>query len=144
MDWKLLGFSTIAVFLVLGIAGVIISVLSSQLQCSKRNWSEHAKQGFISAAAPSVVYAIAAAFEFVRNPYSNTLELFGIPNDKSHIIGVGYITMIVFWITTVWNIHVTEATICNPDLKEMSEFKKKLLAELHQKEIEKEKNAQKS
>jgi hypothetical protein len=144
MDWKLLGFSTIAVFLVLGIAGLVISLLSSQLQCSKRNWSEHAKQGFISATAPSLAYAVASAFTLIRNPFTNTLNSFGIPLDKSHIIGVGYITMIIFWITAVWNIHNTEAVVCNPDLKEMSEFKKKLLAELHQKELEKERNSQKS
>jgi hypothetical protein len=144
MDWKLLGFSTIAVFLVLGTAGFVISLISSQLQCSKRNLPEHAKQGFISATAPALAYAVAAAFEFIRSPYSNSLESFGIPKDKAMTTGVGYIVMIIFWITTVWNIHLTEATVCNPDLKEMSEFKKKLLAELQQKEAEKEKNAQKS
>jgi len=141
MDWKLLGFSAIAVFLVLGIAGLLVSILSSQLQCSKRNISESFKQGFISAAAPTIAYAAAAAFQLVRNPFSNTLHSFGIPADKSEIIGVGYLTMIIFWITTVWNIHNTEATVCSPDAKEMSDFKKKLLAELHQKELEKEKNA---
>jgi len=144
MDWKLLGFSTIAVFLVLGITGFVISLLSSQLQCSKRNLTEHTKQGFISATAPALVYALAAAFQFIRSPFSNTLESFGIPTDKSNIVGVGYVTMIIFWITSVWNIHQTEAVVCNPDLKEMTEFKKKLLAELHQKEIQKEANAQKS
>jgi uncharacterized membrane protein len=144
MDWKLLGFSTIAVFLVLGITGFVISLLSSQLQCSKRNLTEHTKQGFISATAPALVYALAAAFQFVRSPFSNTLASFGIPTDKSNIVGVGYVTMIIFWITSVWNIHQTEAVVCNPDLKEMTAFKKKLLAELHQKEIQKEENAQKS
>ena len=133
-----------AVFLILGIAGFIVSILSSQLQCSKRSFTESLKQGFISATAPSLAYAIAAAFELVRNPFSNTLYSFGVPLDKSQIVGVGYVTMIIFWITTVWNIHNTEASVCTPDLKEMSDFKKKLLAELHQKEIEKEKHAQKS
>jgi len=144
MDWKLLGFSAIAVFAVLGVAGVIISVLSSQLQCSKRNVSESFKQGFISAAGPTLFYAAAAFSELVRNPFSNTLSSFGLPADKADIVGVGYIIMIIFWVTSVWNIHVTEATVCSPDLKEMSEFKKKLLAELHQKEIAKEAHAQKS
>ena len=141
MYWKLLGFSSIAVFLVLGIAGLIVSILSSQLQCSKRSISESFKQGFISAAAPTIAYAAAAAFHLVRNPFSATLHSFGIPADKSEIIGVGYLTMIIFWITTVWNIHNTEAVLCNPDAKEMTEFKKKLLAELQQKELQKDKLA---
>ena len=52
--------------------------------------------------------------------------------------------MLTAWVTTVWNVHNSEKVVCQADLKEMTDFKKKLLAELAQKEKEKEDNAAKS
>jgi hypothetical protein len=40
---------------------------------------------------------------------------------------------------TVYIVMFAEKKVCNPDLNEMTEFKKKLIAELHAKELEKEK-----
>lgn len=141
MDFKQWGFSLLAVYAVLYIVGLVISILSSQLQCSKISWTTSAQQGAIWAAYPTGLYALATYFEFVRRPFSNTLLSFGLPEDKAEVIGVGYLVMLIGWIATVWNIHNTEKVACNPDVKEMTEFKQKLIAELQQKEEEKEKNA---
>ena len=143
MDYKLLAFSTIAVFGVLFASGLIISLLSTQLQCSKIGVATSATQGVISALSPTLVYTLAAVFFIIRHPFSGTFESFGVPEETARILGVGYITMLTAWITTVWNIHNSEKTVCQTNLKEMTDFKKKLLAELAQKEKEKEQQAKK-
>jgi uncharacterized membrane protein len=143
MDYKLLAFSAIAVFGLLFVSGLIVSLLSTQLQCSKIDSSTSAKQGAISAMAPTLVYILAVVFFIVRHPFSGTFESFGVPEDTARILGVGYITMLTAWITTVWNVHNSEKTVCQTNLKEMTDFKKKMMAELAQKEKEKEQQAKK-
>jgi Na+(H+)/acetate symporter ActP len=143
MDYKLLAFSAIAVFGVLFVSGLIVSLLSTQLQCSKTGVTTSAKQGAISAVAPTLVYTLAAVFFMVRHPFSGTFESFGVPEDTARILGVGYVTMLTAWITTVWNVHNSEKTVCQTNLKEMTDFKKKMMAELAQKEKEKEQQAKK-
>lgn len=128
------------VFGVVTVSGIIISILSSQLQCSKISVVTSLKQGAFSAILPSIVYFLAVYFPMIRNPFSHTLSYFGINELTSQIVGVGYLVMLTSWITTVWNIHNTEKAVCVPDLNEMTEFKKKLLAELEAKQIAEEKN----
>lgn len=143
MDYKLLAFSSAGVLGVMFLSGFVISLLSTQLQCSKIGTSTSFKQGLISAMAPTLVYTLAAAFFVVRHPFSSTFESFGVPEDSARILGVGYITMLTAWVTTVWNIHNSEKTVCQTNLKEMTDFKKKLMAELAEKERQKEANATK-
>ena len=143
MDYKLLGFSTLGVGGVLFASGVVVSLLSTQLQCSKIGVGTSAKQGAISAIGPTLVYLLAAMFTIVRHPFSGTFESFGVPEETARILGVGYVTMLTAWVTSVWNIHNSEKTVCQADVKEMSMFKKKLLAELAQKEKAKEDHAAK-
>lgn len=141
MDYKLWAFSIISVYGVLLITGVILSLLSSQLNCSKINWVVSAQQGAIWASAPTLFYAITTYFEVVRNWFANPLKSFGVPEDKASIIGVGYVVMLITWVMTVSNIHNTEKVACTSDVKEMTEFKKKLMAELQAKQEAEEKNA---
>jgi hypothetical protein len=143
MDYKLLAFSALAVFGLLSVSCMIVSLLSTQLQCSKISFLTSLQQGAISAAAPSIVYAIAAAFTIVRHPFSGTFESFGVHEETSRILGVGYITMLTAWVTTVWNVHNSEKAVCQTTAKEMTDFKKKLMAELAEKEKAKEDHATK-
>uniref|UniRef100_A0A6C0EPP0 Uncharacterized protein n=1 Tax=viral metagenome TaxID=1070528 RepID=A0A6C0EPP0_9ZZZZ len=143
MDYKLLAFSTLGVGAVLFISGVIVSLLSTQLQCSKIGFSTSLKQGGISALAPTLVYALAAIFTMIRHPFSGTFESFGVPEETARVLGVGYITMLTAWVTSVWNVHNSEKAVCQADLKEMTDFKKKLMSELAQKEKAKEDHATK-
>jgi hypothetical protein len=144
MDYKLLAFSAVGVLGVMFLSGFVVSLLSTQLQCSKIGTSTSLKQGLISAIGPPLVYTLGAAFFVVRHPFSGTFESFGVPEESARILGVGYITMLTAWVTTVWNIHNSEKVVCQTNVKEMTDFKKKLLAELAQKEKEKEDNAAKS
>lgn len=143
MDYKLWLFSILAVYGVLFVSGVILSLLSSQLQCSKINWTVSAQQGAIWASLPTVFYGITTYFEVVRSWFANPLKSFGVPEDSAQIFGVGYVVMLLTWVMTVKNIHSTEKVACTPDAQEMTEFKKKLMAELQAKQEVEEKNDEK-
>lgn len=132
--------SVAVVYGVLFVSGFIISMLSSQLQCSKISIFESLKQGSYAAILPTVIYGASVYFEAIRSPFKNTLESFGIPDLTANIVGVGYLVMLGMWISTVWCIHYTEKKVCVSSADEMSKFKKDMLAKLQQKEEKKENN----
>jgi hypothetical protein len=143
MDYTKLLLSAVAVYGVLLISGAIISVLSTTLQCGKTGFGTAFMQGAIWSAGPTIVYAVAAAFLIVRRPFADTFQSFGIPELTARILGVGYLVMLTSWVTSVSIIHNSEKTVCQPDVKEMTDFKKKLMAELAEKEKAKEEHAKK-
>ena len=141
MDYKLIAFSAIAVYILLFVSGMIISLISTQLQCSKIDAATSAAQGAISALGPTGFYCLSVIFPQVRRPFSETFKSFGIPDDTAEILGVGYLPMLLSWITMLQNIQNSEKAACQSTLKEMTDFKAKMLAELAQKEKAKEANA---
>jgi hypothetical protein len=143
MDYTKLAMATGVVFAIVYASGVIISLLSTQLQCSKLGFGTSALRGLYSAILPTIVYAVATYSDMVRHPFSSTFEGFGIPADTSQILGTGYLVMLTSWVSIVSNINQSEKLVCKPDLKEMTDFKKKLMAELYQKEKAKQDNADK-
>lgn len=143
MDYSALAKATGAVFVVMFLSGFVISMLSTQLQCSKIGAGTSALQGLYSAFLPSLVYALGTYSTTVRHPFSSTFAGFGIPAETAETLGVGYLVMLTSWVSVVSNINQSEKAVCKPDLKEMTDFKKKLMAELYQKEQAKEKNAEK-
>ena len=143
MDYQTLAISSGVVFCIMFVAGMIISLLSTQLQCSKIGAGTSALRGLYSAFPPTIVYALASYFDFIRHPFSSTFENFGIASDTSSILGLGYLVMITSWVTVVTNVNQSEKLVCKPDLKEMTDFKQKLMTELYEKEKAKEKNSEK-
>lgn len=141
MDYGKLAAASGVVFGIMFISGFIISLLSTQLQCSKIGAGTSALRGLYSAILPTIVYALALFFNAVRHPFSSTFENFGVNAETSEILGVGYLVMLSSWVSIVSNINQSEKAVCKPDLKEMTDFKKKLMAELYQKEKDKEANA---
>jgi F0F1-type ATP synthase assembly protein I len=131
------------VFVIMFVSGVIISLLSTQLQCSKIGFGTSALRGLYSAFLPTIVYALAMMFELIRHPFSSTFESFGVTTETAKILGVGYLVMISSWVSVVSNINQSEKNVCKPDLKEMTDFKKKMMAELYEKEKAKQANAEK-
>jgi hypothetical protein len=120
--------------------GLSISVLSSQLQCSKSSATTSALYGAVWAAPPAILYMVSTFFIQVRSPFSNTLKAapFGLTDESSQFVGVGYLMALVTWIMTSWAINRTEKAVCNPDAAEMTEFKRKLVAELKTKQLDEE------
>jgi hypothetical protein len=129
------------VYVLLFIAGMIISVASSGIQCQKTDMGQHAIQGAIWSAYPTGVYGLAVYFPVIRRFAVNTLKsVIGFSDETAEVVGVGYLMMLVSWVATVWNVHQTEKVVCNPDAREMTEFKQKLVAELKQKQETEEKD----
>ncbi len=145
MEWNYTswGLSSLAVYGILTGIGLGVSMLSSQMQCSKVSTTSSAMYGAIWAAPPALVYILATFFQVIRSPFVNTLKgsPFGLSEETSQFVGVGYLMALTTWIMTSWAINRTERAVCNPDAAEMTEFKKKLMAELQQKQQEEEKNA---
>jgi hypothetical protein len=140
MDWQNLVLSCLAVFIVMYIVGFCISLLSSTMQCGKTSMSESGVEAITWASVPTIVYTIASIFTIVRNPFSTTLQTFGIPINSSEMIGIGYLMMLSTWVTTVWVVHNTERAVCVPSTAEMTAFKTQLLKELAVKQAAEEKN----
>jgi len=147
MEWNYTtwGLSSLAVYGVLAGIGIGVSALSSQLQCSKMSGTTSGMYGAIWALPPALVYVVSTFFQRVRSPFANTLKAapFGLTDESSQFVGVGYLMALTTWIMTSWVINRTERAVCNPDAAEMTEFKKKLIAELQQKQQEEEKNEEK-
>lgn len=142
-DYKSWGLSSLAVYGVLAGIGIGISALSSQFQCSKMSGTYSATYGAVWALPPALIYMASTFFEKVRAPFANTLKSgpFGLSDETAQFVGVGYLMALATWIMTSWSINRTEQAVCNPDAKEMTEFKKKLVAELQQKQQQDENNA---
>lgn len=143
MDYQKLALGSGVVFAILFVSGMIISILSTQLQCSKIGAGTSALRGLYSAFLPTVVYAVGSYSDKVLHPFSSTFERFGVTSDVSRTLGLGYLIMLASWVSVVSNINQSEKAVCKPDLKEMTDFKQKMMAELYQKEKDKEKNAEK-
>jgi hypothetical protein len=126
--WKYLAL------LILFPAGIAISVISSYFQCGKIGWGESTLQGFFWMIYPAIAFAVVSNVELVRLPFSRTLESFGVSSENSSMVAIMYVMAIISWIGTVWNIHSTEKAVCVATVAEMEEFKKKLLAELQEKQ----------
>ena len=141
MDIGKLLVSVGIVYVLLFFAGMTISAASSGLQCQKTDIGEHAKQGAIWSTYLAATYGVSAYFPVIRRFAVNTLKsLFGFEQSTAEVLGVGYLMMLVSWVATVWNVHQTEKSVCNPDAREMTEFKQKLVAELKQKQEAEEKD----
>jgi hypothetical protein len=141
MDYMMLLLSAAAVACLLAFWGGVVSIISTYLQCQKWNFLTPLIQGVTFSILPSVVYLLAVFFISVRSPFANTLKNWGVYEQWAEVIGVGYLVMLASWISVMWNIHNSEKAVCQSDVKEMTEFKKKLLAELAEKEAAKEANA---
>ena len=121
MEWNYTnwGLSSLAVYGVLLAIGIGISAMSSQMQCSKMSGTSSATYGAVWALPPALVYMLSTYFEKVRSPFANTLKSapFGLTDETSQFVGVGYLMALTTWIMTSWAINRTERAVCNPDAK---------------------------
>lgn len=127
------------IIFILCISGILISIFSTKLQCSKVGFG-NVTQGLVSAILPSGIYYLASMFPLVRTPFTNTLISFGVPPDRAEVVGIAYLVMLASWVSTVWNIHASEKSVCVATADEMTKFKQDMLAQLQKKQEETEKN----
>ncbi len=158
MEWFNWFKALTAVYLFLITAGVIITIIASEIYCSKMSFLASLKSSALWSVYPTIVYAVATYFTSLRNPFVNVFKSWILSKDESDlakvnslterstILGVGYLIMLSMWIITMIMINRVNKEACQLDLKEASKFKKNLLAELKAKqekeEAEKEKAEQ--
>lgn len=148
MDVSKWMISVLGVYGILFLIGLILTVISSQLQCSKVSWGQSALQGSYWAIFPSIVFIFASYFEVIRRPFSNTLKSFIFKNtvstpDSDHtvaVLAIGYLLMLSSWVSTVMATNNIGKAVCNPSVNEMTTFRNQLLNELKQKQEEEENN----
>jgi hypothetical protein len=137
MDWR----GVALVYGILFATGIVISLLSTQLQCSKVSVLTALKEGAVFGAIPTILYGLASFFEPVRKPFIDTFMSFGLDSASASMIGMGYLLMLGAWPAGVWNVHNSEIATCVASTSEMTEFKDKLMKELAEKQAAEEKNA---
>lgn len=131
MDWKSIG----SVYGILFITGVVMSLLSTQLQCSKTSFSTSLIQGAQFAAISTVPYLL-TYFDTVRGLFIEPFKPYGGPG-----VGLGVLIMLAAWPAGVLNVGHSETAACVASTSEMTEFKDKLMKELAEKQAAEEKNA---
>ena len=141
MEWGKFGMAVGAVWVLLFLIGMLVSVISTLLQCGKTGWGASAWNGLKFTTAPLILFALAIAYTWVRNPFANTISGFGIPRESSAFWGVFYLVMIASWPAIVSAINSTAKTACVSTAAEITDFKAKLLAEMQTKEEEHQANA---
>ena len=121
------------------LVGFCMALLVSFLKCSKMSPSSSAKEGLIFAALPAGLYMLGNYSEFVRNIFSKTLETsFGVKEENSAVMGVGYLMMLGAWIMTTRLIDTIETEVCKPSVDELRKFQDDLAKELKEKEAKEE------
>lgn len=141
MDLNKFLISLLVVFALSFVVGLLLSLLASQMQCSKMDIVESAKEGTVYSAIVTIFYSALAYFPILRNPFKNTLEnYFNVSSEHSTKIAIGYVLMILSWPLTVNLLYSIEKNVCKPDVSEMNAFKKKLMSELEEKQKEEKDN----
>jgi len=131
MDWKGIG----SVYGVMFITGTVVSLISTQLQCSKVNFSVSFIQGLQFAAIATIPYAL-TYFDVVRNNFVSAFT-----NVFGPAIGLGVVIMLIAWPAGALNVVHSEAQTCVTSTSEMTEFKNKLMKELADKQAAEDANA---
>jgi uncharacterized membrane protein YdfJ with MMPL/SSD domain len=131
MDWK----AAASIYGIMLITGTVVSLISTQLQCSKVNFSVAFIQGLQFATISIIPYAL-TYFDIVRNNFiSPFTNMFG------PAIGLGLVIMLIAWPAGALNVVHSEAQTCVSSTAEMTEFKSKLMKELADKQAAEEANA---
>ena len=141
MEIGKLVLAVLGVYVSMFFIGMILSLSASGIQCQKVDAGQHAKEGAIWATYPTIVYGLTAYFPILRRFAVNTLQsYFRVGPEYVEIVAVGYLMMLISWVATVWNIHNTEKSVCNPSNDEMTRFKENLLKKQKEKQEAEEKN----
>jgi len=143
MDWVSFAKASVVVGGIMSSAGAGITYFSSGFLCNKwGNLEWPFISGMILATVSVSVYAFNRYFEFIRTPVISFFDSY-LPDIKN-VFGLWWILFFLgIMPTIVYLVMFAEKKVCNPDLNEMTEFKTKMIAELHAKELEKEKNESK-
>jgi hypothetical protein len=133
----------ISIFVMLWVAGIILSVLISSFTCGKQSFADSTPEGFAWSLPIFIVYFLLnAKFGESGYPSSLILPIFSVPMQsisiQSDFLGQIYAMLLITCIVTTRMFHTTNVIVCIPSKDELKQFEKTLAEDLKKKEQSKE------
>jgi hypothetical protein len=111
-------------FLVLFAGGLILCLGSTFFMCEKIDIMASLKESALFAVFPALVPILTHFVPTVLAPFENVLrDTFGVSPEKAPILGLGYIMMLVAWITGARAVGEIQKAVCIPTVDEVAAFK---------------------
>ena len=123
--------------------GFGLAMLLSTFQCSKQDSGISFTEGLYWSAFPTIVYVLLQISPWFLSIFtkglSSTLGYVGYKTDTAsyETVAIVYALILAGLIVTTRMVHSVEVSVCKPSTAELSAFKKKLMAELKEKETAK-------
>jgi len=128
-----------SIFVILTIAGIILSVLISLLTCKKYSFADSTPEGFSWALPIFLVYFLLnARFGEDGYPSSIILPIFSEPmkslSNDSEVTGKIYAMLLITCVATTRLFHTTDVAVCVQTKDEAKAFEEALAKDLKKKE----------
>ena len=144
MDQNLIftvGIQTLTMYGAISIGTGLVLILATSIECGKYDITSSFTNAAISGIFPSVIYFLAAMFDFIRRPFVDTFAGFGIQEPAVTKVGIGYMIILALLPITVWAAKDATTKACVASVDEMSKFKTGLMAKLKAKKDKEIENA---
>lgn len=111
-------------FAVLFVGGMIMCFASTFFMCEKVDIMASLKESALFALFPALVPALTNFVPAVLRPFQNVLhDTFGVAEEKAPMLALGYIMMLVSWVTGSQAVGSIQKTVCIPTVDEVAAFK---------------------
>lgn len=112
-------------FLVLFVGGMAMCFAITFYMCQKVGVVESVRESALFAMFPALVPGIVHFVPIILLPFENVLrDSFGVAPEKAGYLGMGYIMMLLSWITGARLVGTIQKAVCVPTVDEVTEFKK--------------------
>jgi hypothetical protein len=111
-------------FGVLFVAGVVMCLAGTFFYCETVNIVESMKEGAYFALWPALFSVLCHFVPAIVRPFENVLrDTFGVSPTMAPVLGLGYVMMLIAWITGAQAIGSIQKTVCIPTVDEVAAFK---------------------
>jgi len=125
----MVNFSAIGIlFGILLIAGFILAIIISTIQCGKQDYWVSFKEGFWWSLWPTLTYLLLQYSMFMKSIFTEgTKSLFSwtgmVTSDEGYnTLGLCYALILVGLVVSTRMIHILDTAICKPDIQELSNW----------------------
>ena len=110
-------------FAVLFSGGLLLCLASTFFMCEKINIVESLKESALFAVFPALVPILTHFVPAVQRPFENVLrDTFGV-TEKADVLALGYLMMLVAWVSGARVVSSIQTTVCIPTVDEVAAFK---------------------
>ena len=110
-------------FLVLFVGGLLLCLASTFFMCEKINIVESLKESALFAVFPALVPILTHFVPAIQRPFENVLRnTFGV-SEKADVLALGYLMMLVAWVSGSRVVGSIQTTVCIPTVDEVAAFK---------------------